>query len=204
MNSEKDTELNAQMNSTTTIETNSFEDAHVKDETIMRIQDSTDKNSPEHADKELCGLGGWLLVVGLGRVLAPLSIIRLIISDVLPIFTNGYITLVSTPGHVGYSPLWKPFFSFELIGNSIYFGLCIYLLVLFFQKKKSFPKWFIGAMLYLVVFSFIDNMFAGYTMYSVGYKLDKPMLDFIRASAYALLWIPYTLKSVRVRNTFVN
>jgi hypothetical protein len=76
--------------------------------------------------------------------------------------------------------------------------------ILFFTKRAAFPKWFIGIILFAVVFIILD---------AFAFKLvmpDEPVFDkdttreFMRSLVFAFIWIPYMLFSRRVKETFVN
>lgn len=57
--------------------------------------------------EELSGLGGWLILVGIGRVLSPIILLWTIIYKMLPILSNGSLDKLSQPGNLGYSNLWR-------------------------------------------------------------------------------------------------
>ncbi len=150
------------------------------------------------------GLGGWLVLVGLGLILAPLRIIAQVIPLYLGMVSDGSLEILTTPGTEAYNPLWSPIIYGELAVN---FGMVIalvFIAYLFFSKKRAFPKWFIGICIVNVTVIVVD---------AFATKLvlpEEPMFDadttveLGRMAFAALVWIPYMLVSKRVKATFVN
>ena len=80
----------------------------------------------------------------------------------------------------------------------------IVLLVLFFKKNYRFPKLIVWFFALNVAFGVID-FFLGGLIPAVAAEPDTfSMKELIRGVVGAAIWIPYFLKSVRVRNTFTN
>jgi hypothetical protein len=151
------------------------------------------------------GLGGWLVLVGIGRVLSPILVLRAILFTFLPQLTNGTMDLLSQPGSAAYSSLWRPTILFELCSNIIMLIFGIMLLFLFFGKKKLFPKMFIGVMILQLVIVVIDAVFVYMIQSSISVSLNvNPISPVIRQLVNAGVWIPYTLVSARVKNTFIR
>lgn len=167
------------------------------------IFESDESVNPYHYGPE--GLGGWLILVGFGRVLAPFLLSRTILNTYLPIVASGELDKLSQPGNIGYSSLWRPTILFELCGNSIFLIFGIVLLILFFCRKKSFPKVFIAFSIITVLFAVADSALASQLQSSVSIdlKMNDPS-QLVQSVVPALIWIPYMLKSVRVKNTFVR
>lgn len=159
----------------------------------------------EAQEPELKGLGGWLILVGFGRVVSILQSIFMMFTLFIPFFTSGALEELASPISQAYSPLWIPVSYFELSGNLIVLGLHIALAVLFFMKKRLFPKLFIGTYAFLSVFSIIDALILEYIQSTMAYDLNlDTATTIITPLIVAAIWIPYMLKSVRVKNTFVQ
>lgn len=58
--------------------------------------------------RELEGLGGWLLLVGLALVLSPIVVMVTAMLPLAALFTNGSWELLTTPGAEAFHPLFKP------------------------------------------------------------------------------------------------
>ena len=50
------------------------------------------------AEKNLQGLGGWLVLVGIGVVVAPLRLLFMVFPAFIEMFSNGYWDALTTPG----------------------------------------------------------------------------------------------------------
>jgi hypothetical protein len=154
-------------------------------------------------EKNLEGLGGWLVLVAIGIVLSPLQII-ILLSGSMDMFSNGTWDVLTTPGTEAYNSLWGPMIIAEM---SINIGLIIawiYIAFLFFGKKMAFPKWYISILLFTLVFIFIDAL-------AVSSLIpNEPIFDadtgkeFIRSLFVVMVWVPYMMISKRVKTTFVN
>ncbi len=80
------------------------------------------------------------------------------------------------------------------------------LLYWFFKKRDIFPRMFIG---------YVTTMLGAYLLLVIGYSLARypreygdltkgGIEQFIRQGVYAVVWISYTLRSVRVKETFIS
>lgn len=154
---------------------------------------------------EPVGIKGWLVIVAIGRILAPLILLYNIFIATLPLYTSGMLAELSNPANEYYSPLWKPLVMFELVGNILFLILNVVLLYWFFAKKKKFIAGFIATILASLIFNLFDVflMMQLQSTYATDLGLDYssviigPVVNF-------LIWVPYVLKSLRVKNTFVH
>jgi hypothetical protein len=149
------------------------------------------------------GLGGWLILVGIGLCFSPIKIFAEF-GIFKQIFSDGTWEALTLPSSEFYNPLFGVILCFEIIGNCVFFIAFISLIFLFFKKKQIFPKVYIITLLANFAFIVIDALFC-----KVVFPTE-PMFDadtsknvFQQALACAI-WIPYMIKSVRVKNTFVN
>lgn len=153
---------------------------------------------------ELEGLGGWLILVALGIILSPFRIVAQafpIYSEVLS--TDGWAA-ITTPGTEDYVPFLA---SYVYAEGAINVGMVlawIYIGFLFFTKKKAFPKWFIGMLLFTLAFIILDALWMTFVL------PDEPVFDadttkeLLRSLIYTAIWMPYMLVSERVKLTFVR
>jgi len=155
-------------------------------------------------NNELKGLGGWLILVGIGVIIAPIRLLVTYIPIYIPIFENGTWEALTTAGAEAYDPLWAPLLIGEIAYNSIMVAALIYLIYLFFTKRYFFPKLYVGVMVVSVIFIPLDAWLVTKVL------PDEPMLDpettkeFMRTLVGAAIWVPYMLLSKRVKATFVG
>jgi Protein of unknown function (DUF2569) len=155
------------------------------------------KDAPAVAN-EPRGIGGWLLLVAVGQVVGPLRMLvglgqMFIDPDTLQAFER---VPLATYG--------------EFALNLALTLLAIATAILFFRKSRYFPRFFICE---LVAAFVIPALAVVWVALILSARFGQPFGEFlalepqevaqlILAVVTALIWIPYTLKSKRVRNTF--
>ena len=151
------------------------------------------------------GLGGWLVLVGIGLCVGVLWRPISIGYNWEGFFSQPTWQLVAIPGGENYHPLYGPLLIFEVLGNTVVFGLNVLALCLFFSKRRQFPKVFIAYLATNAGFLLIDEI-AGNAIPSVAAAAghDGSRKELFRALFQALLWGTYMLKSRRVKATFVR
>jgi hypothetical protein len=116
---------------------------------------------------------------------------------------NSWHTLTNSSGGA-YHALWAPLLIFDLLGNLTLLGCAILLIALYFQKRRTFPRVFIVFMLLNAVIHLTDHFG---TELVLGDKQKSGIEDtraLSRACVPCFIWIPYMLKSRRVKVTFVR
>lgn len=153
---------------------------------------------------DLNGLGGWLILVGLGVVIAPFRQIYALVPVFPPIFTEGHWEQLTTPGSLAYHPLWGPLIIGEIVVNSILVLTGICLIYLFFSKHYLFPKVYIFLAVFSLAFIVLDAWLV--TIVLPGEPMfDREMMrELTRGLVGVVIWVPYMLKSERVQATFVR
>lgn len=155
-------------------------------------------------NNELKGLRGWLVLVGIGVVITPISLLVTNILIFQPIFTDGIWDALTTSGSEAYNPLWGPLLIGEIMYNSVMVAVSVYLIYLFFSKSYLFPKFYIGIVIISLIFILFDAWLVSFVL------PDEPIFDadttkeFIRILVGGLIWVPYMLVSKRVKATFVE
>jgi len=80
----------------------------------------------------------------------------------------------------------------------------LYIAFLFFTKKRIFPRWYIGILVFTLVFIIIDALVFKLLLPG-GLMFDPATIKEIMRSTIALfIWGTYTLVSKRVKATFVR
>lgn len=142
--------------------------------------------------KDLRGIGGWLIVVALGLGFGPIGLLLALGASVLLLLSpEGQSLVAAHPGVAG-------LLLFNAITDAILIVLLIVLNIVFYKTKKSFPRLAIG---YLVV-SFILEVAMHQMM--LQYMPTYPSIDAFGSLVAAAIWIPYFLLSQRVKQTFIN
>lgn len=148
-------------------------------------------------------IGGWLGLVALGLVL---SFIRLIsqILGVFSTFSSEAWPLLTTPGTEMYNSLCKPLMLFEAIANPILLLYVVILLILFFQRKGSLPKAIIGMYIFNFLFTITDYYLFNLIFPTASLDNSYSIHPLVKSFVLCIIWIPYFIKSKRVKCTFVN
>lgn len=155
------------------------------------------------ADKSLSGLGGWLILVGIGLFIGPIRTLGAMKSS-LGAFELWKWQNLTTPGGVSYSALWGPILTMELLFQISFLALSFFVLMLFFKKRRMFPRWYIALLVFAAVFTLGDAIAVQFLNVSHAAKDQNLPLVFLKASIGCGIWIPYMLTSRRVKATFVR
>ncbi len=150
------------------------------------------------------GLKGWLILPAIGLFASAIRLTLLLMRDFWPIFRDGGWQVLTTPGTAAYHQLWGPLLIFEIVGNTFFILANVALIFFFFSKHWRFPALYI-AMLGLNVLFVVSDFFFGNMVPAVAAATDtQSVRELARSLAAAAIWIPYFLRSKRVKNTFVK
>jgi len=151
--------------------------------------------------EELKGLGGWLIVVGIGLFLSIGALIYMVFP--LPNLLNNemWVFLTEYQPEI-YNEKMKQMLWGVVAANGLLIAAYLYLIYLFFKKHYLFPIAFIT----IQIISFITMIPVVY-VFSLLDPTEPIQIfdkDFFRSAIYSIIWIAYMVKSVRVKNTFVE
>jgi len=155
-------------------------------------------------EKNLEGLGGWLILVGIGIIFSPLKIIASTFPIYSDLFSSGNWEMVTTPGSEAYNPLWAPILLGEIFINCTLVIAWVFIAFLFFSKKSLFPKWYIGILLFTSAFILVDALAIKAVMPNEPVFDPYTLKEFGRTIIIAIIWVPYMLVSKRVKATFIE
>jgi hypothetical protein len=155
-------------------------------------------------EKNLEGIGGWLILVAIGIVVTPIRLIMLMMTTYPEIFSTGVWEVLTTQGSEAYSPLWAPILIGEILINSGMLLAWLYMAYLFFSKKMVFPKWYVGLAVFSLIFIIADAFAIKLVMPSEPVFDPDTIKELMRSLFMVVVWVPYMLISKRVKATFVN
>jgi ABC-type multidrug transport system permease subunit len=155
-------------------------------------------------EKNLEGIGGWLILVAIGIVVTPIRIIALVISTLPQIFSTGVWEAWTTQGSEIYNPLLATFIAGEIFINCGLLLVWLYIAYKFFTKSKDFPKWYIGVAVFSLIFIIVDAFAIHMALPIVPVFDPDTTKEVIRALIMVVIWVPYMLVSKRVKATFIN
>ncbi|WP_341503939.1 DUF2569 domain-containing protein [Gallaecimonas sp. GXIMD4217] len=154
--------------------------------------------------KELKGLGGWLILVGIGVVITPIRLLVVYLPLYLPLFQDGTWAALTTPGSDYYTPYFGALLIGEILFNTAMLLASCCLIYLFFARHHRFPRLYIALNLTALVFIPLDAWLVTQLF------PQEPMFDadtakeFARSLFACLVWVPYMLVSKRVKATFIE
>jgi hypothetical protein len=150
------------------------------------------------------GIRGWLILPLIGLFIAPIRISLTIFKDLVPVFTEGYWNVITTPGSNTYHPLWAPLIIFECVGNIVFIIFSIVLLIFFFRKSRLLPKLMISYLILSLLFVVSDFFLADLIPAVADQRNYQDTKEIARAVIGTIVWVPYFLVSKRVKQTFVR
>jgi hypothetical protein len=165
------------------------------------IHTPEEKSKPETLYK---GIGGWLIFPLLGLIITPIEGSFQMYNIYWQIFAKGYWSSLTTPGTEVYHAFFGPLLIFEGFGNSLTLALSVVTLWFFLRKSRLLPR----LMISLIIFNFVfvcGDFFLSNLVPAVAAQSDsQSTIELGQAVIGTLIWIPYFLKSKRVKQTFVR
>jgi len=155
-------------------------------------------------ENELKGLGGWLILVGLGVILAPIRLLITYVPLYQPVFEDGTWEAITSVDSVSYNPMLSSLLMGEMAYNVIMVLASIYLIYLFFTKNYLFPKLYIAIFAVSLVFILFDAWLVTMALPDVPMFDSETKKEFFRVLVGGMIWVPYMLLSKRVKLTFVE
>jgi hypothetical protein len=150
--------------------------------------------------QSLSGLSGWLIIVAFGLCLRPVMQLVGFVRAYQIYFDARVWENLTRHDSNGYLPWFGTLCSIEIVCQIALLVVGGFLLVTFFKKRRIFPRIFVGYLVGLLVFNVADQL-AVYWLQDRDLSFGK---EFYQLAGYSLIWIPYMLRSQRVRATFVN
>jgi hypothetical protein len=148
------------------------------------------------------GLGGWLLVVALGLFATPIRVVFGMVGS-SGTYQLMQWNVLTVPGASAYHPLWAPALISSLLSNLTIVVFALLLIVLFLEKRRTFPRLFICYMALGAVAGMMDACFLQ-AIPNADHDPREISRAITRTAVGCGIWIPYMCVSRRVRATFVN
>lgn len=154
-------------------------------------------------ERKLEGLRGWLILVAIGVIIAPIRLLSVELPMYNEILNDGTWELLTRVDSELYHPLWAPVLITEITFSFALLMASLYLVVLFFSKHYLFPRVFIAVTLAMLVFIPFDAWLVSQVVPEETFLNSQTVRDLLRTLVSATIWIPYMLVSKRVQATFV-
>jgi hypothetical protein len=157
------------------------------------------------SDIEPAGIGGWLLLPALGLAISPILEGVQIFRDILPSLSSGVSRTLSDPTSASYSAMWAPTIVFEATTSLLIFIFTLWLgYLFFFRKSAQVPRLFIAWLVFNLLVKIIDRVLISRLPLAGGTPDFAIVSSLGRSITNAAIWIPYFIRSIRVKNTFTG
>jgi len=153
----------------------------------------------DHLDTRLEGLRGWLIFPGIAIIASP---IRILIEtrDIWYLFSAWQWSIVADQLETGLLVTMVV----EMICNVALIVIALFLIVMFFTRRHTFPRFFIAYFVFTLAVTGGD-LLALHLLSYPGVEVDAPDLgELARLAVYTVIWTLYFMKSKRVKATFTR
>jgi hypothetical protein len=171
---------------------------------VARWRFRTPPDPVPETDEHLRGIGGWLVLVAIGLVVRPVTLVVHVVTGYEVVFQADAWASMTSPGGASYHPIWSVVLLGELLGNIGLLVFSILLLVVFFRRNRIFPKLAMAYFAFAVLFIGADAAVLPMLPNVTDEILQDGYQEFFQACIQALIWIPYMARSRRVHATFVR
>lgn len=145
------------------------------------------------------GLGGWLILVGIGSLIAPMRVVVLLLYSYSAIVGSGAWSAIAAD-----NPWWAAVLVVEAAVNVALIAAWAVAAYLFFSKKRLFRPWYIGLLAFSLGFLVADTLVMKLVLPQVPLFDADTLRSFAQGAVAAAIWIPYMLASKRAAATFVR
>ncbi len=148
---------------------------------------------------------GFLIFIAISLVLGILRNISYCLLSISFILREAKWKRLTDPTSNAYHPYWKPLLIYDAISNSVIVLINLVVIVLFFQRRKIFPKLIVILNPTVFILSLISYYLSSLIPAAVITKAyDKEGKALIVSFIAMHIWITYFLVSKRVKETFVR
>lgn len=153
----------------------------------------------DDTDTTLQGIRGWLILPGLSLLITP---VRILLGAKSLLYTFSAEQWSILADRVGTAMLIT--ISLEVICNVLMVTASLFLIPLFFQRRYTFPRFFILFLTAALLFSSLDLLLLHLFASSWVGPSEQMMRSLLKQALFAGVWISYFKKSRRVQATFVQ
>ncbi|WP_408008585.1 DUF2569 domain-containing protein [Pseudalkalibacillus sp. A8] len=160
---------------------------------------------------KLEGIAGWLILIVAGLLLVPIIRLYALYQSYVTVYDTPAWSLLTEPGNGMYHAWFAPTFFIGAAVDYVIIILSLIALWLLFQRSPSFPKFMIYFLVGVTIYSLADGFVTNWIFSSL--PISEEMLAYIKNQSYrqqigslisCLIWVPYLLKSKRVKVTFLK
>jgi len=146
-------------------------------------------------------IGGWLMVMAIGVFISPLNIFNGLIKA--SIFSNSmWLQLDKATNATHNVSILQLLLVTELASQIAMLVFSLLLVSLFYNKRDTFPKAMIAFLACSLTFNVLDNLACNYIFEKKSWDTEN-IRQILQSFLAAAIWIPYLMRSERVKETFV-
>jgi tetratricopeptide (TPR) repeat protein len=160
------------------------------------------------------GLGGYLILPIIGLFATIFWNARYLIQTLIPLYRSSDWATLTASGTPGYHWLWQPLVLFETFGAVVMAVAPIALLIMIFRKRRAARRYVIAFYAFCCVVGAVDAgacllvmvdwlRSLGLTETANAVSSDA-LRTLVSVFVLAAIWIPYFVRSRRVKNTLNN
>lgn len=153
-------------------------------------------------NEDIKGIKGWLLFVALEVVFLPFYIGTLFLVKLNSIGLDKM--LCDLMGQEADITIRLNISILVAVLTFFFLLLLLFKAYLFFTKSYYFLVIFIGILVATIAFYLIYIAIIFWAIPSNHLLIKHTVIDILQVGIYSAIWIPYMLRSKRVKNTFVN
>jgi transglutaminase-like putative cysteine protease len=154
---------------------------------------------PDHLNTRLEGLKGWLILPGIAIIASPLRIL-IETADVWYLFSAWQWSIIGDQLETGLLATMVV----EMICNVALIVIALFLIVMFFTRRHTFPRFFIAYFVFTLAVA-AGDLLALHLLSYPGVEVDASDLgELARLAVYTVIWTLYFMKSKRVKATFTR
>lgn len=158
---------------------------------------------------EPSGLGGWLLIPIAGLFVTGYSDLKELKSGGVIVFDRDFWAAFFQQDSAFYHSIWMPVMLLGIVLQVVLLVAKGSALIGTFRKKKYVPFLMISICGFGVILAIIDLIIGKYFFSSIdplAYErlLPESIKKLVTSVIVAAIWIPYFIKSERVKNTFIR
>ncbi|MFD1178378.1 DUF2569 domain-containing protein [Paenibacillus puldeungensis] len=163
------------------------------------------KKNIDYRTLDVSGLGGWLILVQISLYASILSLIIQLFAYLSPDYISETWNVLTSEESMFYHPLWGPTLIFEVVCNSLLLLFSLYILIMLYRKKSALPRLMIVLLSVSLLAEIIDTLL----LFQIPLAREAgsgtaAMRNLVKSLISCAIWIPYFLKSDRVKSTFIK
>jgi len=155
--------------------------------------------APDHIDTRLEGFAGWLLLPGLALLVNP---VRMAVESQEFWYVFSALRWSIIEDQIGAGLLIT--IAAELASNVALMVMGLFLVFMFFNRRHTFPRFFIAYMLFTLAVLGADLLMLHLLSYPGVEVTRSDIGELIRLSFYTAIWCLYFVRSERVKATFTR